>query len=165
MQEIFEKIKERVCEFIHERNKSGSAPCKNQRASCLQLIRVCDLTAIINQVAEEYGKESSIDYSEFSMENQVELFKAGIKPEYVRYSTYEQVAWERDIAIEQLHELGYEFGQKIDKEEFCEWIRDNDEFDVYDTKCRNRHVFFEGSPEDNEYVYCPYCGKKIKVVE
>lgn len=23
------------------------------------------------------------------------------------------MAWERDIAIEQLHELGYEFGQKI----------------------------------------------------
>ena len=56
MQEIFENIKERVCEFIHERNKSGSAPCKNQRASCLQLIRVCDLTAIVNQVAEEYSE-------------------------------------------------------------------------------------------------------------
>ena len=56
MQEVFEKIKERVCEFIHVRNKSGSAPCKNQRASCLQLIRVCDLTAIINQVAEEYNE-------------------------------------------------------------------------------------------------------------
>lgn len=52
-----------------------------------------------------------------------------------------------------------------ENDEFCEWIRDNDEFDVYDTKCRNRHVFFEGSPEDNEYVYCPYCGKEIKVVE
>ena len=57
MQEIFEKIKERVCEFIHERNKSGSVPCKNQRASCLQLIRVCDLTRIVNQVAEEYKEE------------------------------------------------------------------------------------------------------------
>ena len=55
MQKVFEKIKKRVCEFVHERNKSGSAPCKNQRASCLQLIRVCDLTAIINQVAEEYS--------------------------------------------------------------------------------------------------------------
>lgn len=57
MQKAFEKIKERVCEFIHVRNKSGSAPCKNQRASCLQLIRVCDLTAIINQVAEEYKQD------------------------------------------------------------------------------------------------------------
>ena len=58
MQEIFEKLKERVCEFIHERNKSGSVPCKNQRASCLQLIRVCDLTRIVNQVAEEYSRSN-----------------------------------------------------------------------------------------------------------
>lgn len=27
---------------------------------------------------------------------------------------FEQVRWERDIAIEQLHELGYELGQKIE---------------------------------------------------
>lgn len=60
MKEAFEKIKERVCEFIHERNKSGSMPCKNQRASCFQLIRVCDLTAIINQVAEEYGGDINV---------------------------------------------------------------------------------------------------------
>lgn len=32
----------------------------------------------------------------------------------VSLGAYKQVAWERDIAIEQLHELGYEFGQKIE---------------------------------------------------
>ena len=32
----------------------------------------------------------------------------------VSLDVYKQVAWERDIAIEQLHELGYEFGQKIE---------------------------------------------------
>lgn len=32
----------------------------------------------------------------------------------VSLSAYKQVAWERDIAIEQLKELGYEFGQKIE---------------------------------------------------
>ena len=70
-------------------------------------------------------------------------------------------------AIEIVNQVAEEYGKDINvrSNEFCEWIRDNDEFDVYDTKCRNRHVFFEGSPEDNEYVYCPYCGKEIKVVE
>lgn len=33
---------------------------------------------------------------------------------FIAFSAYKQVAWERDIAIDQLHELGYEFGQKID---------------------------------------------------
>lgn len=32
----------------------------------------------------------------------------------VSLGVYKQVAWERDIAIQQLHELGYEFGQKIE---------------------------------------------------
>ena len=32
----------------------------------------------------------------------------------VSLEVYKQVAWERDIAIQQLHELGYEFGQKIE---------------------------------------------------
>lgn len=78
---------------------------------------IIDAVEIVNQVAEEYGEESGMDYSEFSMENQVELFKAGIKPKYVSIGAYKQVAWERDIAIEQLHELGYELGQKIDGKE------------------------------------------------
>ena len=32
----------------------------------------------------------------------------------VSRGAFEQVMWERDIAIEQLHELGYELGQKIE---------------------------------------------------
>lgn len=37
-----------------------------------------------------------------------------IKCDYVSVGVYKQVTWERDIAIEQLHELGYEFGEKIE---------------------------------------------------
>ena len=33
----------------------------------------------------------------------------------VSLDVYKQVAKERDIAIQQLHELGYEFGQKVRK--------------------------------------------------
>ena len=48
-----------------------------------------DAISIVNELAEEY------------------------KHKYVSIEVYKQVAGERDIAIEQLHELGYEFGQKI----------------------------------------------------
>lgn len=37
-----------------------------------------------------------------------------IKCDYVSVGVYKQVAWERDIAIEQLQELGYSFGEKIE---------------------------------------------------
>ena len=47
---------------------------------------------IINELAEEY------------------------KDNYVSVGVLKQIMWERDIAIEQLHELGYEFGEKIAEE-------------------------------------------------
>ena len=51
------------------------------------------------------------------------------------------------------------------KQEVCEWRLCDEEANVYDTTCRNTHILLEGSPMDNNYEFCPYCGKKIKVVE
>lgn len=47
----------------------------------------------------------------------------------------------------------------------CEWMVCDEEANVYDTSCRNPHILIEGTPRENNYKYCPYCGKKIKVVE
>lgn len=47
----------------------------------------------------------------------------------------------------------------------CEWRLCDEEANVYDTSCRNPHILIEGTPEENNYKFCPYCGKKIKVVE
>lgn len=33
-------------------------------------------------------------------------------------------------------------------------------FDV--TGCENRELIFEGTPEENGYKFCHYCGRKIK---
>ena len=48
-------------------------------------------------------------------------------------------------------------------EDYCEWVLIDYEANVYDTTCRNPHILLEGSPTDNSYEFCPYCGKKIKV--
>ena len=40
---------------------------------------------------------------------------------------YKQVAWERDVAIKQLEQLGYEFGEKIDSNHFREVTKKTDE--------------------------------------
>ena len=50
-------------------------------------------------------------------------------------------------------------------DDFCEWRLCDEEANVYDTSCRNPHILIEGTPKENNYEYCPYCGKKIKVVE
>ena len=50
-------------------------------------------------------------------------------------------------------------------DDVCEWRLCDEEANVYDTSCRNPHILIEGTPKENNYEYCPYCGKKIKVVE
>ena len=53
----------------------------------------------------------------------------------------------------------------IDADDVCEWRLCDEEANVYDTSCRNQHILIEGTPKENNYEYCPYCGKKIKEVE
>lgn len=50
------------------------------------------------------------------------------------------------------------------KDDVCEWRLCDEEANVYDTSCRNPHILIEGTPKENNYEYCPYCGKKIKIV-
>ena len=50
-------------------------------------------------------------------------------------------------------------------EDVCEWWLCDEEANVYDTSCRNPHILIEGTPQENNYEFCPYCGKKIRLVE
>lgn len=44
---------------------------------------------------------------------------------------------------------------------YCKWTYiDTDDF--YETSCDNGQCFIEGSVKENHYMFCPYCGKKIK---
>lgn len=60
--------------------------------------------------------------------------------------------------IEIVNELAEEYNNY-----FCEWEQDDKEIDVYYTKCGQAHIFIYGNPDENNHVYCPYCGKKIKI--
>ena len=50
-------------------------------------------------------------------------------------------------------------------DDVCEWCLCDEEANVYDTSCRNPHILIEGTPKENNYEYCPYCGKNIKVID
>lgn len=47
----------------------------------------------------------------------------------------------------------------------CKWKLEDAEVNLYVTGCENRQFIFEGTPEEDGYRYCPYCGRKIKEVE
>ena len=50
-------------------------------------------------------------------------------------------------------------------DDVCEWKFEDEEANLYLTGCQQRQLIFDGTPKENGYRYCPYCGKKIKVVE
>lgn len=48
----------------------------------------------------------------------------------------------------------------------CTWAECNDDMcEYHETSCGEAHVFTTGNLADNNYKYCPYCGKKIKAQE
>lgn len=48
---------------------------------------------------------------------------------------------------------------KRDAERRCEWTEDAD--GNWHTACENIFVFMDGSPADNDFIYCCYCAGKI----
>ncbi len=47
---------------------------------------------------------------------------------------------------------------KMDK---CYWKYDNN-YDYWETTCNNAFFLENGTPSDNEMIYCCYCGKEIE---
>jgi len=45
--------------------------------------------------------------------------------------------------------------------EECKWKYDEHD-DKYDTSCGRAFCFMVDTPKENEYYYCPGCGKRIK---
>ena len=73
-----------------------------------------------------------------------------------KYAYQEHKCWVKAIEIVK---------QGVVTDYVCEWRLCDEEANVYDTSCRNPHILIEGTPKENNYEYCPYCGKKIKEVE
>jgi hypothetical protein len=47
---------------------------------------------------------------------------------------------------------------------YCAWGPYDEDQGTFDTQCGQAHYFPEGNIEDNHYVYCPYCGRRIEEV-
>lgn len=48
------------------------------------------------------------------------------------------------------------------KNNTCKWTHHGS--DIYLTECNDTHEFTYGGPEDNHFIYCPYCSGEIEVV-
>lgn len=55
--------------------------------------------------------------------------------------------------------------QEKDKECKWEYEEDMNGQEQWNTDCGQCQVFIDGDIKENEYNYCPYCGKKIKQIK
>ena len=54
--------------------------------------------------------------------------------------------------------------KKIINKLFCRWIFiSNNTDECYETECGETFSFIIGDVKNNKYIYCPGCGRKIKV--
>ena len=54
---------------------------------------------------------------------------------------------------------------KSDRAAYCTWTEsDSDYDDHWETLCDNAFTLLDGTPKENDMVYCPYCGRKIQEV-
>lgn len=105
-------------------------------------------------------------------------YELGLK--IMRYIDAMDSAYDIDRVVEELESelkkgnIAIDFGefrlfeivkQCVVSDDVCEWRLCDEDANVYDTSCRNPHILIEGTPKENNYEYCPYCGKKIKVVD
>lgn len=47
------------------------------------------------------------------------------------------------------------------KKKYCTWSEDYID-DYWYSDCNNQYVFTDGGPKDNGFIYCPYCGRKLR---
>ena len=53
--------------------------------------------------------------------------------------------------------------QSVISDDVCEWKYNDTEY-YWESSCDHLHIFMSDGPKENEYDFCPYCGKKIKVI-
>ena len=144
---------------------SGRPNTTKVEISVLQLKRLINklknipTTYDIDKVIEELKiiKEDALaeyNMGEYNLDNNI----GNSISENYRKDMNEGKCFAYDEAIEIVKQGG-------DANNVCKWRLCDEELNVYDIRCRNPHILFKGTPKENNYKFCPYCGKKIKVVE
>lgn len=94
-----------------------------------------------------------------NLDVELESSKNRVKTELndiVSRGVFEQVMWERDVAIEQLKELGYGLGEKP---KTGHWIKENPPMVERYPFCSECGLV---NPFENALNYCPNCGAKME---
>ena len=97
------------------------------------------------------------------LEDELEKAVKGYRDSTDTYNRYIVMCHEKSREIKKLkEELATSQRRKMDK---CKWTYTNDYDDsYYETGCDKAFVFFNDGPLENDFIYCPYCGKLVQEV-
>lgn len=116
---------------------------KNEDMDCLDFLRVA---SVIDAQPTAYDPDKVVEQLENERKFWENAYDSNLGKEKAR--SYE-------------HAIEIVKGEYV-TEQSCEWKLEDSESNLYVTGCENRQLIFEGTPEENGYKYCPYCGRKIK---
>ena len=141
------------------------------RSELLKEVKKYKFGAISNDAEREYIKKTILDFiicqpTTYSVDKVVEELKKlqtyNMSLVTLMSDLQKNGVCRHYICLEDAIEIVKQGGLSDD---VCEWRLCDEEANVYDTSCKNPHILIEGTPKENNYEFCPYCGKKIKVVE
>lgn len=115
---------------------------KNEDMDCLDFLRVA---SVIDAQPTAYDQKKVVE----QLEKRSKEYNSGVR----LHEKPEEMLTDEAIEIVK--------GEYV-TEQSCEWKLEDSESNLYVTECENRQLIFEGTPEENGYKYCPYCGRKIK---
>ena len=138
-------------------------------------MRLIDADELINQGYEivvdgwQYDTcNKSIDIDDiptaYDIDNVVKEFEENASRYTKKYITPYGNNGYRDTKAISIHKAIEIVKQGGVSDDVCEWKYNNSEY-YWESSCEHLHIFMSDGPEENEYKFCPYCGKKIKVVE
>ena len=123
------------------------------------LIHINTIKRLLQDVESAYSVDEVVE----ELKQQAEQYRhRAFEVEKKGLSALADIYYGKQCSYEHAIEIVKQSGVSND---VCEWRLCDEEANVYDTSCRNPHILIEGTPKENNYEYCQYCGKKIKVVE
>lgn len=125
----------------------GEIECESEE-KLKEMIENGSIQDYIEAVVDDYGDIVKYEYE--LVEEQPDNKSTTAAIESVPMEVLRQVQWERDIAIDQLHSYGIEFGEKanVQKVRHGYWVDD-----AVCSEC--------GFVDRCHSNYCPYCGAKM----
>ena len=150
---------------------------QNQQSAYMIALRLLDneptaydIGKVVEELKEKARTVNVIAYGNIyeaiNKDVAIEIVKHGIVGTETETIRDKAVKWNNNSS----KRVPYEFIDYVEgkreicvSDDVCEWKYNDSEY-YFESSCEHLHIFMSDGPEENEYKFCPYCGKKIKEV-